>query len=63
MNPSNVIVAAQDDKPVLEIIDFGVAKATFQRLTERTVFTVIATTFPLEGPFSFLPVDSETTDS
>jgi serine/threonine protein kinase/tetratricopeptide (TPR) repeat protein len=36
---SNVLVTVQDDKPVPKIIDFGVAKATAQRLTERTVFT------------------------
>lgn len=36
---SNVLVTIQDDKPVPKIIDFGVAKATAQRLTERTVFT------------------------
>jgi len=36
---SNVLVMIQDEKPVPKIIDFGVAKATAQRLTERTVFT------------------------
>jgi len=36
-----VLVTIQDDKPVPKIIDFGVAKATAQRLTERTVFTEI----------------------
>ncbi|MDH5384468.1 MAG: serine/threonine-protein kinase [Candidatus Aminicenantes bacterium] len=36
---SNVLVTVQDDRPVPKIIDFGVAKATAQRLTERTVFT------------------------
>ncbi len=36
---SNVLVTVQDDKPLPKIIDFGVAKATAQRLTERTVFT------------------------
>jgi non-specific serine/threonine protein kinase/serine/threonine-protein kinase len=39
MKPSNVLVTIQDDRPVPKIIDFGVAKATSQRLTERTVFT------------------------
>jgi non-specific serine/threonine protein kinase/serine/threonine-protein kinase len=39
IKPSNVLVAIQDDKPVPKIIDFGVAKATQQRLTEKTVFT------------------------
>jgi tetratricopeptide (TPR) repeat protein len=39
MKPSNVLVMIQDDRVVPKIIDFGVAKATSQRLTERTVFT------------------------
>jgi serine/threonine protein kinase/tetratricopeptide (TPR) repeat protein len=39
MKPSNVLVTVQDDRPVPKIIDFGVAKATSQRLTERTLFT------------------------
>ena len=39
IKPSNVLVAVQDGKPVPKIIDFGVAKATNQRLTEKTVFT------------------------
>jgi non-specific serine/threonine protein kinase/serine/threonine-protein kinase len=33
------MVAIEDGKPVPKIIDFGVAKATSQRLTERTLFT------------------------
>ena len=36
---SNVLVMIQDDKPVPKIIDFGVAKAIAQRLTEKSVFT------------------------
>jgi serine/threonine protein kinase/tetratricopeptide (TPR) repeat protein len=39
IKPSNVLVAIQDDKAVPKIIDFGVAKATSQRLTERTAAT------------------------
>ncbi|HEX2476354.1 MAG TPA: serine/threonine-protein kinase, partial [Lacipirellulaceae bacterium] len=39
LKPSNVLVAEYDGKPVPKIIDFGVAKATGQRLTERTMFT------------------------
>src|SRR3990172_8752965 len=39
IKPSNILVTIQDDKPVPKIIDFGVAKATSQRLTERTVYT------------------------
>ena len=39
IKPSNVLVALYDDKPVPKVIDFGVAKATSQRLTEKTMFT------------------------
>jgi serine/threonine protein kinase/cephalosporin-C deacetylase-like acetyl esterase len=39
IKPSNVMVTMHDDKPVPKIIDFGIAKATNQRLTEKTVFT------------------------
>ena len=39
LKPSNVLVALYDGKPVPKVIDFGVAKATGPRLTERTLFT------------------------
>src|SRR5256885_5694366 len=39
LKPSNVLVALYDGKPVPKVIDFGVAKATGQRLTESTMFT------------------------
>ena len=39
IKPSNVLVMHQDGKSVPKVIDFGVAKATDQRLTEKTVFT------------------------
>ena len=39
IKPSNMLVTIQDDEAVPKIIDFGIAKATSQRLTERTVFT------------------------
>jgi non-specific serine/threonine protein kinase/serine/threonine-protein kinase len=39
IKPTNVLVTLQDDKPVPKIIDFGVAKAVEQRLTERTLYT------------------------
>jgi len=39
VKPTNVLVAEYDNRPVPKIIDFGVAKATAQRLTERTMFT------------------------
>ena len=39
IKPSNVLVSLYDGKPVPKVIDFGVAKAIDQRLTERTLFT------------------------
>jgi len=39
LKPSNVLVTLHDDKPVPKVIDFGIAKATGQALTERTLFT------------------------
>jgi non-specific serine/threonine protein kinase/serine/threonine-protein kinase len=39
LKPSNVLVTLYDDKPVPKVIDFGVAKATGGRLTEKTMFT------------------------
>src|SRR5438046_3363078 len=39
LKPSNVLVALYDGKPVPKVIDFGVAKATGQKLTESTMFT------------------------
>ena len=39
IKPSNVLVAEYDQQAVPKVIDFGVAKATSQPLTERTMFT------------------------
>jgi serine/threonine protein kinase/Tol biopolymer transport system component len=39
IKPSNVMVTLHDGTPVPKIIDFGVAKATNRRLTEKTLFT------------------------
>ena len=39
LKPSNVLVALYDGKPVPKVIDFGVAKAAGQPLTERTLVT------------------------
>jgi serine/threonine protein kinase len=35
IKPSNVLIALYDGKPVPKVIDFGVAKATAQKLTRR----------------------------
>lgn len=39
LKPSNVMVTLHDDRPVPKVIDFGVAKAISQQLTEKTLFT------------------------
>ena len=39
IKPSNVMVTHRDGTPVPKIIDFGIAKAINQRLTEKTLFT------------------------
>jgi len=39
LKPSNILVAAEGDKAIPKIIDFGVAKAISQPLTERTLLT------------------------
>lgn len=39
IKPRNVLVTSVDGKPLPKVIDFGIAKATNQRLTERTLFT------------------------
>src|SRR5262249_52900960 len=39
LKPSNVLVALHDGNPVPTVIDFGLAKAIGQPLTERTLFT------------------------
>jgi serine/threonine protein kinase/Flp pilus assembly protein TadD len=39
VKPSNVLVARHDGRPVVKVIDFGVAKAVGRRLTEGTLFT------------------------
>jgi non-specific serine/threonine protein kinase/serine/threonine-protein kinase len=44
LKPSNVLVTIQDAKPVPKIIDFGVAKATAQKLTEKTMYTALGET-------------------
>ncbi|MDH3629252.1 MAG: serine/threonine-protein kinase [Acidobacteriota bacterium] len=39
IKPSNVMIVEHDDKPIPKIIDFGIAKATSQELTDQTLFT------------------------
>ena len=39
IKPSNVLVTTQDGRPRAKVIDFGIAKATSGKLTEKTLFT------------------------
>ncbi|MCA9224512.1 MAG: serine/threonine protein kinase, partial [Planctomycetales bacterium] len=39
IKPSNVLVTVSDDKPLVKVIDFGIAKATTGPLTDKTLFT------------------------
>jgi serine/threonine-protein kinase len=41
LKPRNVLVGLYDGQPVVKVIDFGVAKATAQKLSEGTVFTEV----------------------
>src|SRR5687767_2249833 len=65
LKPSNVLIALYDDKPVPKVIDFGVAKATGQQLTEQTLHTgfgaVVGTVeymSPEQASFNQLDVDT-----
>jgi eukaryotic-like serine/threonine-protein kinase len=67
LKPSNILVVIQDDRPVPKIIDFGIAKATDHRLTQRTLFTeqgqLIGTPeymSPEQAEMSGLDVDTRT---
>jgi WD40 repeat protein/serine/threonine protein kinase len=39
IKPSNIMVYSNGDRPIPKIIDFGIAKATLGRLTDKTLFT------------------------
>jgi serine/threonine-protein kinase len=42
LKPSNVLVEVHDVRPVVKVIDFGIAKATGGQLTDKTLFTGMA---------------------
>src|SRR5579883_2058214 len=65
IKPSNVLVALYDDRPVPKVIDFGVAKATGQPLTENTLVTAFGAVVgtpeymsPEQASFNNLDVDT-----
>src|SRR5262245_1216539 len=41
LKPSNILVGLYDGRPVPQVIDFGVAKATGPRLTEQSIYTEV----------------------
>ena len=67
IKPSNVMVTLHDGQPVPKVIDFGIAKATNQKLTEKTLFTNYAQMIgtpaymsPEQAEMSGLDVDTRT---
>jgi serine/threonine protein kinase len=67
LKPSNVMVTLHDGTPLPKVIDFGISKATNQRLTEKTLFTrysqMIGTPeymSPEQAEMSALDVDTRT---
>jgi len=65
IKPSNILVTVNDGAPVPKVIDFGIAKATGQRLTEKTLFTHFhafigtpAYTSPEQAEMSSVDVDT-----
>jgi serine/threonine protein kinase/Flp pilus assembly protein TadD len=67
IKPSNVMVTLHDGEPMAKVIDFGIAKATNQQLTERTLFTRYAQMIgtpvymsPEQAEMSALDIDTRT---
>ena len=65
VKPTNVLVTSHDDKPVPKIIDFGVAKAIGQPLTDSTLETVHGTLLgtpaymaPEQATFNAIDIDT-----
>jgi serine/threonine protein kinase len=67
IKPSNVLVTLHDGVPVAKVIDFGIAKALGQQLTDKTLFTAFAQLIgtplymsPEQAEMSGLDVDTRT---
>ena len=65
IKPSNVMISLHHGEPVPKVIDFGIAKATNQKLTEKTLFTNYATMIgtpaymsPEQAEMSTLDIDT-----
>jgi eukaryotic-like serine/threonine-protein kinase len=58
LKPSNILVTEVDGKPMPRIIDFGVAKATSQRLSAGTMYTRVGTVIGTLGYMSPEQADS-----
>ena len=65
LKPSNIMVTLHDGVPVPKVIDFGIAKATDQSLTDKTLFTELnafmgtpAYTSPEQAEMSGLDIDT-----
>ncbi len=67
LKPSNILVCLYDGKPVPKVIDFGLAKAVHQPLSENTLFTahgmMVGTPLymsPEQAEFNNLDIDTRT---
>jgi len=67
LKPSNILVCLNDGKPVPKVIDFGLAKAMHQPLTEHTLHTAFGTLIgtphymsPEQADLNNLDVDTRT---
>ncbi len=67
LKPSNILVTEADGRPIPKVIDFGIAKATGQRLTDKTFVTQFgqavgtpAYMSPEQAEMSGLDVDTRT---
>ncbi|MBW1903375.1 MAG: serine/threonine-protein kinase, partial [Deltaproteobacteria bacterium] len=61
IKPTNVMVTRQEGRPMPKVIDFGIAKAINQRLTEKTLFTRYAQM--IGTPTYMSPEQAEFSDS